>query len=129
MQVMLDRYIEIPQDGSWVRVAGSTTAIASIVRRHLHWNMPIAVIALIEELPPAAIHAAMAFYYDNQAIIDTQIAVLEAQPQPSISDLQQEFQHSLTASGYDSREKVMDLIRSVKLEILAEKEQASSSSS
>jgi len=120
MQAMLDRYIEIPQDGSWARIAGSQTAIATIVQRHLHWKMPLTVVALIEELPLAAVYSAMAFYYDNQSVIDKQIACLEKQPQNSIALLQQHYQGMLSERGYDTPEKIVELVRAVKQELVAE---------
>ena len=61
MQTSLDRCIQSSQGVAAARVTNSTVTITTIVLCHLHWHIPLMVIVLMDELPPAAIYAAIAF--------------------------------------------------------------------
>jgi uncharacterized protein (DUF433 family) len=75
MEVILDRHIEITPDvrGGKPRLAGTRIAVADIVLMHLRLGQSLEEIAGKYDLPLAAIHAAMAYYYDHRAEIDQSI--------------------------------------------------------
>jgi uncharacterized protein (DUF433 family) len=75
MEAILDRYIEITPDvrGGKPRLAGTRIAVADIVLMHLRLGQSLEEIAGKYDLPLAAIHAAMAYYYDHRAEIDKNI--------------------------------------------------------
>jgi uncharacterized protein (DUF433 family) len=75
MELVLDRYIEVTPEvrGGKSRLAGTRIAVADIVLMHLRLGQSLAEIAGKYDLPLAAIHAAMAYYYDHRAEIDQSI--------------------------------------------------------
>ncbi len=72
MRIALDRHIEITDGvrGGKPRIAGTRIAVADIALWHLHDGRPLAEIAADYSLPLAAVHAAMAYYYDHQHEVD-----------------------------------------------------------
>jgi uncharacterized protein (DUF433 family) len=75
MDLVLGRYIEITPDvrGGKPRLAGTRIAVADIALMHLRLGQSLEEIAGKYDLPLAAIHAAMAYYYDHRAEIDQSI--------------------------------------------------------
>jgi uncharacterized protein (DUF433 family) len=97
MEVILDRYIEITPDvrGGKPRLAGTRIAVADIVLMHLRLGQSLEEIAGKYDLPLAAIHAAMAYYYNRRAEIDRDIeedqAFAEAFRRDNSSPLQEKL--------------------------------------
>ena len=60
------------------RVAGTRITVDDLVIMHFHLRQPLEQIAGKYKLPLAAVHAAMAYYFDHKAEIDAQIAADDA---------------------------------------------------
>lgn len=75
MELVLDRFIEIAPDvrGGRPRLSGTRIAVADIVLMHLRLGQSLVEIAGKYNLSLAAIHVAMAYYYDHRAEIDQNI--------------------------------------------------------
>lgn len=80
MTSTIHQYIEITPDvrGGRPRIAGRRITVADIVILYLRMERSIETIAQEYELSLAAVHAAMAYYYDHQSEIDQGIAESEA---------------------------------------------------
>src|SRR5437868_6392460 len=76
MDTLIDRYIEQTPEirGGRPRVAGTRITVDDIVIMHRHLGQSLEQIVGKYRLSPAAVHAAMAYYYDHQPEIDRQIA-------------------------------------------------------
>jgi uncharacterized protein (DUF433 family) len=76
MQSALDRHLEATPEtrAGRPRIAGTRITVDDIVIMHLHLGQSLEEIVGKYSLPPAAVHAAMAFYYDHREEIDRQIA-------------------------------------------------------
>ena len=72
MQIALDQHIEISPDirGGKPSIAGTRIAVSDVVLMHLHLGQSIEQIAGHYGISLAALHAAMAYYYDHQTEID-----------------------------------------------------------
>ncbi len=75
MDLVLGRYIESTPDirGGKPRLADTRITAADIVLMHLRLGQSLEEIAGKYDLPLAAVHAVMAYYYDHQAVIDQSI--------------------------------------------------------
>ena len=60
--------------GGRPHLAGSRVTVADVVLMHLRLGRSLEEIAGKHDLPLAALHAAMAYYYDHRAEIDNAIA-------------------------------------------------------
>jgi uncharacterized protein (DUF433 family) len=69
------RYIESTPDvrGGKPRIAGRRITVADIAILYLRIGQPLEAISQEYELSLASVHAAMAYYYDNQAEIEQSI--------------------------------------------------------
>ncbi|MGG6267719.1 DUF433 domain-containing protein [Leptolyngbya sp. AN03gr2] len=76
----INQHIEITSDvrGGKPRIAGRRITVSDIVILYLRMRQSIETIAQEYELPLAAVHAAIAYYYDHQSEIDRTIAESEA---------------------------------------------------
>lgn len=77
---LLDRHIEQTPGtrGGRPRVAGTRITVDDLVIMHLHLGQSLEQIAGKYRLTPAAVHAAMAYYFDHKAEVDAQIAADDA---------------------------------------------------
>lgn len=75
MEAVLDRYIEVTPEirGGKPRLAGTRMTVADIVVMNLRLGQSLEEIAGKYELSLAALHAAMAYYYDHRTEIDQSI--------------------------------------------------------
>lgn len=64
--------------GGKPRIAGTRITVKDIVLMHLKTGMSLVQIAGTYDLPMAALHEAMAYYYDHQADVDRMIDEDEA---------------------------------------------------
>ena|SRR5579871_3908291 len=64
--------------GGRPRVAGTRITVDDLVVMHFHLGQSLEQIAGKYQLPLAAVHAAMSYYYDHQPEIDAQIAADDA---------------------------------------------------
>lgn len=80
MAVVLDGYIEIKSEvrGGQPCIAGTRIRVADIVLMHLRLGQSLEEIAGKYDLSLAAVHAAMAYYYDHQSELDRSIEEDEA---------------------------------------------------
>src|SRR3972149_5351211 len=80
MAVVLDGYIEINPEvrGGKPCVAGTRSRVADVVLMHLRLGQSLEEIAGKYDLSLAALHAAMAYYYDHRTEIDRSIEEDEA---------------------------------------------------
>ena len=80
MELALDKYIEATPEtrGGKPRIVGSRITIEDIVLMHLRLGQSLIEIAGKYDLPLAAVHAAMAYYYDHQEETDRSIEDDEA---------------------------------------------------
>jgi len=80
MAVVLDGYIEIKPEvrGGKPCVAGTRIRVADVVLMHLRLGQSLEEIAGKYDLSLAALHAAMAYYYDHRTEIDRSIEEDEA---------------------------------------------------
>jgi len=76
MENILTQHIEITPGvrGGKPRLTGTRISVSDIVIMHLKMGLSIDEIAIDYNLSLAGIHAALAYYYDHQPIIDQQIA-------------------------------------------------------
>lgn len=76
MQSALDRHIEATPGtrGGRPRIAGTRITVDDLVIMHLHMGQSLPEIVGKYALEPAAVHAAMAYYYDHREEIDRQIS-------------------------------------------------------
>jgi uncharacterized protein (DUF433 family) len=76
MEVVLDKYIEISAGvrGGKPRISETRITVADIVIMHLRLGQSLEEIAGRYDLPLAAVHAAMAYYYDHRQEVDDSIA-------------------------------------------------------
>lgn len=94
MQIVLDQHIEASPDirGGKPCIAGTRITVSDVVLMHLHLGQSIEQIAGHYDIPLAALHAAMAYYYDHQAEIDQAMlkedALLQASREATPSLLQ-----------------------------------------
>ncbi len=72
----LDRHIQSTPGtcGGRPRIAGRRIAVGHVAEWHLHQGMSVEEIAAEYDLDPAAVHAAMAYYYDHKVEIDDRSA-------------------------------------------------------
>ncbi len=72
MQIVLDQHIETSSDirGGKPCISGTRIAVNDVVLMHLRLGQSLEQIAGHYDISLAALHAAMAFYYDHQAEID-----------------------------------------------------------
>ena len=75
MQVALDGHIEIKSEmrGGKPRIAGTRITVEDIVLMHLRLGQSLTEITSKYDLSLAAVHAAMAYYYDHRTEIDRSI--------------------------------------------------------
>jgi uncharacterized protein (DUF433 family) len=75
MEALLTQYLDSAPDvrGGKVCLSGSRISVDDVVLMHLRLGQPLAEIAGTYDLPLAALHAAMAYYYEHQAGIDRSI--------------------------------------------------------
>lgn len=80
MEVTLNRHIDITPEvrGGKPRIAGTRITVADVVIMHRRMGQSLEEIACKYNLSLAALYAAMAYYYDNQAEIDQSIQEDEA---------------------------------------------------
>ncbi len=76
----LDRHIEqtAGMRGGRPRIAGTRITVADVVLMHLRLGQALEEIAGKYDLPMAALHAALAYYFDHRDQIDRGIASDEA---------------------------------------------------
>lgn len=76
MQIVLDKHIESNPGilGGKPCIAGHRIAVEHVVKWHLHQGQSVDEIARTYELSHAAIHAALAYYYDHRAEMDRKMA-------------------------------------------------------
>lgn len=76
MAVTTDTHIEVTPGtrGGRPRIAGTRISVDDIVIMHLHLGQSLEQIAGKYHLAPAAVHSAMAYYYDHKEAVDAQIA-------------------------------------------------------
>lgn len=75
MEVALNRHIEITPGvrSGKPRIAGTRITVADVAIMYLRMGQSLVEIAGKYQLSLAAVHAAIAFYYDHKALIDQQI--------------------------------------------------------
>jgi len=75
MAAILDRYIEVKPEvrGGKPYLAGTRITVADLALMHLRLGQSLEEISGKYDLSPAAVHAAMAYYYDHRAEIDRSI--------------------------------------------------------
>jgi uncharacterized protein (DUF433 family) len=76
MQSVLTRHIEVTKGvrGGRPRIAQTRVAVADVAVMYLRLGRSLEEIASDYDLPLAAVHDAMAYYYDHRAEIDRDIA-------------------------------------------------------
>ncbi len=79
-QSVITKYIEITPGvlGGKPRIAGHRISVAQIAEMYLKMGESIEEIARDYNLSPAAVHAAMTYYYDNREEIDRRTAESDA---------------------------------------------------
>ena len=79
-QSVITEHIEITPGvlGGKPRIAGHRIAVAQIAQMYLKMGESIEDIARDYNLSPASVHAAMAYYYDHRAEIDSRTAIGDA---------------------------------------------------
>ncbi|MEE8583352.1 MAG: DUF433 domain-containing protein [Acidobacteriota bacterium] len=93
----LDRHIEATSGvcGGKPRIAGTRITVADAALMHLRLGQTPVEIAGKYELPVAAVHAALAYYYDHQSEVDQSIredlAFVEAFRKSNPSPLQEKL--------------------------------------
>ena len=97
MESVLVRHLEITPGvrGGKPRLAGTRIAVADVAVMHLRLGRSLAEITGKYDLDPAAVHAAMAYYYDHREEIDRAIeedqAYAEAFQRDNPSPLQEKL--------------------------------------
>ena len=76
MATNIASHIEVTPEvrGGRPRIAGTRIGVDDIVIMHLHLGQSLEQIAGKYALAPAAVHAAMSYYYDHKDDVDRQIA-------------------------------------------------------
>jgi len=71
----IDQYVVSSSEvkGGRPSIAGTRISVADLVIMHLRMGQSLEEIAAIYDLPLAAVHAGMAFYYDHRSEIDQTI--------------------------------------------------------
>jgi len=71
-----EQYIDITAGvcGGRPRVAGTRMTVADIAQMRLQMNLSLEEIAGVYDLPLSAVYAAMAYYFDHRAEIDSRSA-------------------------------------------------------
>lgn len=98
MEALLTQHLESAPDVRSGRVclAGSRISVDDVALMHLRLGRPLAEIAGSFDLPLAALHSAMAYYYEHQAEVDRSIeedsAFVEAFERRNVSPLQEKLQ-------------------------------------
>ena len=98
MVVALDRHIESSQSvrGGKPRLAGTRITVGDIVLMHLRMGQSLEQIAARYQVSLAALHAAMAFYYDHREEVDHAIdadeAYIAASKQQGLSKLRDKLE-------------------------------------
>jgi uncharacterized protein (DUF433 family) len=72
MQIALDRHIEVDAGirGGKPCIIGTRIAVSDVVLMHLRLGQSLEQIAGHYDVPLAALHATMTYYYDHRAEID-----------------------------------------------------------
>jgi uncharacterized protein (DUF433 family) len=97
MEALLTQYLDSTSGvrGGKVCLAGSRISVDDIVLMHLCLGQPLAEVAGTYDLPLAALHAAMAYYYEHQVEIDRSIeedgAFAEAFERRNVSPLREKL--------------------------------------
>ena len=80
MESILDRHIEIAPEtrGGRPRIVGTRITVDDVVLMHFRLGRSLHEIAGKYDLDLAAVHAAMAYYYDHKSEIDQSIEADEA---------------------------------------------------
>lgn len=97
MEALLTQHLDSTPDlrSGRVCLAGSRISVDDVVLMHLRLGRPLAEIAGAYELPLAALHSAMAYYYEHQAEIDRAIdedkAFAEAFERRNVSPLREKL--------------------------------------
>jgi uncharacterized protein (DUF433 family) len=97
MEALLTQQLESVPDvrNGRVCLAGSRISVDDVALMHLRLGRPLAEIARSFDLPLAALHSAMAYYYEHQAEIDRSIeedsAFAEAFEPRNVSPLQEKL--------------------------------------
>ncbi len=97
MQPVMEQHIVINPDvrGGKPHIAGTRIAVADVVLMHLRLGQSLEEIAGKYDLSLAAVHAAMAYYYDHRAEIDRSVeedaAFAQAFQQKNPSPLQEKL--------------------------------------
>ena len=75
MQAVLDKMIEATPGvlGGKPRIAGHRISVQHVAIMYTRMGMSAEKIAKTYNLPPAAVHAALAYYYENREEIDREI--------------------------------------------------------
>jgi uncharacterized protein (DUF433 family) len=75
MPITIDQHIEVAPSirGGKPCIAGTRIAVSDVVLMHLRLGQSLEQIAGHYDIPLAALHAAMAYYYDHQNEIDQAI--------------------------------------------------------
>jgi uncharacterized protein (DUF433 family) len=97
MEAILDKFIERTPEvrNGRARIAGTRITVDDIVVMYAHLGQPVEEIVAKYDLPPAAVHAALAYYYDHKAEVDqligTDDAIVEAFKKNNPSKLQEKL--------------------------------------
>jgi len=80
MESVLERHIEIGAEtrGGKPRISGTRITVADIVMMNLRLGLSVHEIASKFDLDLAAVHAALAYYYDHRSEIDESVEADEA---------------------------------------------------
>ena len=92
-----------------------TLAIQATTAPTLHPGAQVRVILLVEDNGQQNGHTG--YDFDQQVSIDE----LSEYPLMPVDELAEQFRAALTEAGYDTEEKVVELVRSVRCEIAVEK--------
>lgn len=97
MEALLTQHLETSPDvrGGKVCLAGTRFAVDDVVLLHLRLGKTLEEIAGTYDLPLAAVHTAMAYYYDHQADVERSIqedlAFAEAFERQNVSPLKEKL--------------------------------------
>ncbi len=97
MEALLTQHLDSAPGmrGGKVCLAGSRISVDDVVLLHLRLNQPLEEIAGTYDLPLAALHAGMAYYYEHQAEVDRAIeedkAFAEAFERRNVSPLREKL--------------------------------------
>lgn len=97
MEALLTQHLESSPDvrGGRVCLTGTRITVEDVVLMHLRMGQPLAEIAGTYDLPLAALHTAMAYYYEHQEEMDRSIqedmAFAEAFEKRNVSPLKEKL--------------------------------------